>query len=570
MIFGERNAQLLSREGVVGLVFPSAFHANEGATGLRRFYLDEMSLHCCYSFENRRKLCEIDSRLKFATVVASRTGPTTEFPCAFYLHDDEWLFGDRGDRELRYTLDSIHRTGGAYLSFLELRSQKDLEVAEACFLNGELFGDVCNQFGIKLSQELNMTYDSWRFTPTAEVLPSGEAPRDPDVAQCLLEMGYLALHEEKTFHQFTDRWEERPNYLIPLGKLHDKPEWIKASLYFRTAYRAVASSTNERTIVFHILPAGGVFGNSAPVERLPGESPRHRALQQKAAANTKNIDWSARVRAGANINQFILFSCPLPKMVQINNFLRDQVLRLSANHAGYKPLWHEQLGDVWREQSPPFTWPVFAGEDERWAVRATIDAVVADTYGLSREQYAHVLSTFSHRSYPKAPELCLARYDKLKAIGTEAFTRKYDPYWDIPLNENLPEPVIDLPIAEVASEGNGNTASQQEQLLWLAAEPEASQYQPSTPRPSSLGPAAPRRTQTAAADDETYALLKLLLKEQGVITSSDAQDCTGLDAASVRYMLKRLIDEGIAVQEGQKRGTKYCYVRPENLTKDGA
>ncbi len=60
--------------------------------------------------------------------------------------------------------------------------------------------------------------------------------------------------------------------------------------------------------------------------------------------------------------------------------------------------------------------------------------------------YEHVLSTFSHASYPKAPVLCLAKFDELKRLGLDAFTRKYDPYHDIPLNENLPEPVIDLPI----------------------------------------------------------------------------------------------------------------------------
>ena len=54
---------------------------------------------------------------------------------------------------------------------------------------------------------------------------------------------------------------------------------------------------------------------------------------------------------------------------------------------------------------------LFSGreEDERWEVRATIDAVVANAYGLNREQYAHVLSTFKHKSYPKAPTLCLAK-----------------------------------------------------------------------------------------------------------------------------------------------------------------
>ena len=122
-------------------------------------------------------------------------------------------------------------------------------------------------------------------------------------------------------------------------------------------------------------------------------------------------------------------------------------LRLSCNHAGYARLWQEQLGVAWREQQKkPFSWPALKGDEERWAVRAAIDAVVADAYGLTRDQYAHVLSTFTHKSYPKAPELCLAMFDELKAIGLDAFTKKHDPYWDIPLNENLPQPVIDLPI----------------------------------------------------------------------------------------------------------------------------
>ena len=99
------------------------------------------------------------------------------------------------------------------------------------------------------------------------------------------------------------------------------------------------------------------------------------------------------------------------------------------------------------------TWPVLAGDDERSEVRAAIDAVVADAYGLSRDQYAHVLSTFSHKSYPRAPELCLARFDELKQLGLDAFTRKYDAYHDIPLNENRhPQPVIDLPIPGEARE----------------------------------------------------------------------------------------------------------------------
>jgi hypothetical protein len=113
-------------------------------------------------------------------------------------------------------------------------------------------------------------------------------------------------------------------------------------------------------------------------------------------------------------------------------------------------LWREQLGVAWREAGVAFTWPVLSGDDARWAVRAAIDAVVAHAYGLTRDQYAHVLSTFSHSSYKDAPRQCLAAFDELQSIGLAAFTKKHDPYWNISLNENLPQPVIDLPIPEPA------------------------------------------------------------------------------------------------------------------------
>ena len=68
-VFMERNAQLLNSQGLTGVVVPSAFHANEGATGIRKLYLEKMSLKCCYSFENKRKIFEIHSSFKFAIVV---------------------------------------------------------------------------------------------------------------------------------------------------------------------------------------------------------------------------------------------------------------------------------------------------------------------------------------------------------------------------------------------------------------------------------------------------------------------------------------------------------------------
>ena len=448
MLFAERAAHLIDQEGLIGFVLPSAFHANEGATGTRRLYIEELGLRCCFSFENRRKLFEIDSRYKFALIIASKQHNKDEIQCAFYLHDDEWLFRDRNGRKpLKYTIDFIRRTGGDYLNLLELRSQIDYEVAEVCFTNGEPFGEVCEHLGIKLSQELNMTYDAWRFTPTEEVLPDGEDPRDPEVAARLLEMGYLVLHEGKTFWHYDDHWGERPRYILNLDKLTDKREVLISAQFFRMAFRDIASSTNERTAIYCIFPPLTVFGNKAPCDRLPMYRPTVSILETVGIVNSYVFDFLIRQRVQSTLNLFIVNSIPYPDISKIKAFISHLALRLSCNRANYEALWHEQLGDVWREPGKaPFTWPVLATEDERWEVRAAIDAVVAQAYGLNREQYEHVLSTFSHASYPKAPQLCLSKFEELQQIGLEAFIKKYDPYWDIPLNENLPQPVIELPI----------------------------------------------------------------------------------------------------------------------------
>lgn len=440
-LFMERNAQLSS---LTGVVVPSAFHANEGATGVRRLYLEKMVLRCCYSFENRKKLFDIHRSFKFALVIAGKSGPTTEFPCAFYLHDDGWLFGERTGRELRYTLSFVQKTGGEYLSLLEMKSQEDMQIARLCFDNGEPFGQLCNRLKIRFGRELHMTDDAWRFTPTAQVLPGGEDPRDPKIASELLDCGYFVLHEGKTFWHYEDRWAERPRYIVRLSNITNRPEWLSALPYFRALHRKVSSATNERTAVFCLMPPGSTSGESCIADVTPFARTNTAICLVTGMSNTFVFDWCARLLVCSNFSGYIRDRIPLPKMMNMT-LVVSSCLRLTCNHAGYAPLWTGQLGDAWRETKPRHTWPVLEGDDARWAVRAAIDAVVADAYGLTRKQYEHILSAFSHKSYPKAPALCLARFDELKSIGLDAFTKKHDPYWDIPLNEKLPKPVIELP-----------------------------------------------------------------------------------------------------------------------------
>ena len=454
-VFAERGLRLLRPGGRVGWVLPSAFHANQGATGIRELYLTEAQLECCYSFENRRKLFEIEGRFKFANVVARReSAGTKEFSAAFYLHDDEWLHSERMGRDpLRYSHSFVRRTGGEYWNLLELRSNADLQVAEVCFGAGEPFGSVCDRLRIRFGEECHMAKDAWRFTPTADVIPHGADPRDPEVTEQALGMGFLVLHVGKTFRQYDDHWGEPPRYLVNLANLTDRTLSLATARHFRLAHCEIAGPGDENVSIWSLLTPGCVCGHKAPVERSPERRRSYSSLWVLGLACSTIYDWLLAQRVRVSVSAFIRDSLPVPSGMKNQRFIAHSALRLTCNHAGYAPLWHEQVGDAWREPTPPLSWPVLSGGDARWRVRAAIDAVVADAYGLSREQYAHVLSTFSHKSYPKAPSLCLEMFDELKRLGLDAFTKKHDPYHDIPLNENLPQPVIELPA--VAPEGGG-------------------------------------------------------------------------------------------------------------------
>lgn len=84
-------------------------------------------------------------------------------------------------------------------------------------------------------------------------------------------------------------------------------------------------------------------------------------------------------------------------------------------------------------------------------------------YGLERAQCERVLSTFSHKSYPRAPELCLAPFDELKRLGLEPFCAKHDRYWGAPFVETRPGPVVDLRTREAASTAKPTKRSPKEQ-----------------------------------------------------------------------------------------------------------
>ena len=149
-----------------------------------------------------------------------------------------------------------------------------------------------------------------------------------------------------------------------------------------------------------IAPPGVVFGHTATVEKAPWARTNADALVLCALFNSFSFDWLVRQKAATHLSLYILEALPVPRFGDAERrFLADGALRLSCNHASYAALWTQRTGQAW-------TAPL--ADNVRQTLRAQIDAVVAMSYGLRRGEYEQVLASFSHRSLPAAPALCLA------------------------------------------------------------------------------------------------------------------------------------------------------------------
>jgi hypothetical protein len=155
-------------------------------------------------------------------------------------------------------------------------------------------------------------------------------------------------------------------------------------------------------------------------------------LAMVALLNSFCVDHHARRHIVTNFGKRHMAWVPAPDLTAAAErprlqFLARAALRLAAVNDAYAPLWRAQLGERWRERGPGF--PALADADGRAAVRAAIDAAVADAYGLARGEYAALLADFRHDG--DAPARWLVAFDELRAAGLAAFVRRHDPYWDV-------------------------------------------------------------------------------------------------------------------------------------------
>lgn len=459
--FFERSHQILRRDGAAGLVVPSGLHSSQGATGLRRLLLDESQVQVLCKFDNERKVFPgTDHRFKFDLIVFRKGGPSGEFPAIFLSWETEEAL-ERMERHpglVHLTPDLIRAVSPDTLTIPEYRSERDVEIVRKMHARCEPFGTVMQRWGLQFRTELHMTNDShlfrdrawlrrhdctqlpgerWRGADEA-VYASGPYVRqadgwmraedqdDPHAPVVYAGEEYVPLMEGKWIHQFDHcafayvSGEGKSQIITrPLG-LEEKqvvPHFFVSRREFRehlrgwpphrVGYRAIAHQSVERTLITAYIPGEFPAGNSVPV--LSADDP-WLLVTWMGISNSFALDFRMRMGlSGGNANLFTLCPLPLPEIPAESGAARDLVVavcRLCCSTDETSGFWNEIAS--FHADAMPSPWrPECAATDprERARLRARIDALVADLYGLSVEDYAYILSTFFllDRSQPALP-----------------------------------------------------------------------------------------------------------------------------------------------------------------------
>jgi hypothetical protein len=404
-LFMERCFNLLRNCGECGIVIPSGIYTDLGAKQLREMLFSQTEVTGLFCFENRKAIFEgVDSRFKFVILSFEKGGKTGAFPVRFMRHDVAELAGFPSPDDIVLDVDLIRQLSPDSLSVMEFKQPIDIVIAQK-MLQFPLLGEKLNdKWNLTLKREFHMTDDSYLFKtePAPERLP---------------------LYEGKMIHQFTHQFAE-PRYWV------DEQEGRKAILGkngvdngqkldyqgYRLGFRSVASSTNERALISSILPKFVFCGNSLLISLDNSFLNQSELLFSNAIFNSFVVDFMLRQKVSQNLNMFYVYQLPVPRLQEGDRWFRpivERAAKLICTTPEFDDLWAEVFphpltpspkeGEGEQEGSAPLSrfgrgaggeGHGITNEVHRAKLRAELDGIIAHLYGLTEEEFQHILSTF--------------------------------------------------------------------------------------------------------------------------------------------------------------------------------
>ena len=467
--FVERFFYLTKNYGFFSIIIPSGFYTDQTSTKLRKLLFDHSELKQIIAIENREGIFQdIHRSFKFTLITGQKGKMTTSTKGAFLIGGSdkrgslstfdvgkyielgippnidelpEILMGINEDG-LIIDVGLMRRVSPNNMALMTFKNELEVSLALKIYDEWPLIGDkIEGSWNIEFHRELNQTdnRDLFNYSGRGCLVYGGE-------------MIYIFFHKYAEASRFIEI-EKAENFYNKSRKPY------VAYKYYRAAYRAVASHTNEFTLISTILPK-----NTATIESLRVIELFQRIksgeivdlinnLQQLYLVSLLNsivLNYLVRLKSSENISAFIVYELPLPRL-DAGNWFFDQIVpravRLICVDVEFAELWEETFQPEWREiartsrvggwenlsekwttECGAYGWIEINGEKrddgDRAQLRAEIDALVAHLYGLTRDEFAYILDTFpvlrkkeiaAFGEY-RTKRMCLEEYERFAGI----------------------------------------------------------------------------------------------------------------------------------------------------------
>ena len=434
--FVEKNLSLLAEGATLNYCLPSALMFEDGSTALRKHIFGNCRLNYFFSFENNKgvfpevhrsykfALMQLERPLSVAEGAAQEENPVTD--TLFYLLDPAEL----NNPPIPYDLATVRILSPNHLAFMEMRSPDDPAILKKCYA---AFPPLAEEW-LDFRNELHMTADKHLFIEQQRA-------------------GLWPLFEGKNIWQFNSAFEASRLFLDPLvfaAHLRDtevrrmvadiyptlntvETPQIKAVLdalgmpydpknndknlsklypfvtpehgYWRLGFRDIARDTDERTLIFSLLPKNCGIGNTLNIN-IPKkyilenarittqEISAKRLLFALAIFNSLVIDYVSRFMIQIHANKTYLMRLPVPQpddaAIDANSdysrlTLTALKLTLSNDYSHFADLAQVYGISEAAAKLTPKQYDTLLLENDR---------IVARMYGISTEELAHIVASF--------------------------------------------------------------------------------------------------------------------------------------------------------------------------------
>lgn len=192
-LFIERNINLISINGSLIYVTPSAWTYEEGSINIRKHIFDNLYFRYFYQFENREKIFkDVDSRYKFAVWSVKKEeiiNKDYKLHCFFMENSAERLY-EENKNEILYPLDFSRKYFEDSYMMPEIENDSNINILEKMYSIGK---KIDSEY-IDFYNELHMTKDKDLFLEK----------RDNDE---------MTLYEGKKINQFDSKFSEVKSFV---------------------------------------------------------------------------------------------------------------------------------------------------------------------------------------------------------------------------------------------------------------------------------------------------------------------------------------------------------------------